>query len=53
MENIINSVISKEYSVLISHNGNFTERKDLTLPQINLILLKKEILGIEINIRDD
>lgn len=53
MENLIGKVLSKKYSVLISHNGNFTEKRDLIISEVNSILLTKEILGIEINIKDD
>jgi len=53
MLGIFEKVLTKKYSVLISHNGTFTERKDLIISEINLILLNKEILGIEINIKDD
>ena len=52
MENIIGKLLSKEYSVLISKNGKFQERKILKINEINSLLLKFEILGIEINIKE-
>ena len=53
MKNLIGKVLSKKYSVLISHNDTFTEKRDLIISEINSILLTKEILGIEINIKNE